>query len=53
MFGVDNPQPKQLRNIVSQTDSVFRADGFDMIQRLESQLISLICVQAEPRRNLF
>ena len=34
--------------MVSQTDSVFRAAGFDDIQRLGSRLVSLICNEAEP-----
>ena len=48
MFGVDNPQSSQIRAMVSETDSVLRAAGFDDIHRLESKLVSLICVQAEP-----
>ena len=47
MFGVDNPQSSQIREMVSQTDSVFRAAGFDDIQRLGSRLVSLICNEAE------
>ena len=48
VFGVDNPQENQLRAMVSGTNSVLQASGFDDIQRLESKLVSLICVQAEP-----
>jgi len=48
VFGVDNPQSSQIEAMVSETDSVLRAAGFDDIQRLESKLVSLICVRAEP-----
>ena len=50
VFGVETPDSSQLRAIVSQTGSVFRAVEFDEIPRLETELISLICVQAEPSR---
>nr|XP_018671382.1 collagen alpha-6(VI) chain-like isoform X2 [Ciona intestinalis] len=48
VFGIGNTRPGQLRQLVSKEDHVFQAAGFDVIQKMQSKLVSLICVKAEP-----
>ncbi|XP_076807221.1 collagen alpha-6(VI) chain-like isoform X3 [Clavelina lepadiformis] len=48
VFGVASAQAGQLRQMVSASENVFHAAGFDEIQRVQRKLVSLICVEAEP-----